>query len=388
MDVMEKFALLFCACLLLAAVPTHVQTADYYAGYAGTKAVPPQQAAQWLTWGETDTAGARQLAPYHVKTILYTNPYRIIPGEPMYTADESTFAHDCGGNRIQTVEGHANQFLMNPESAQMRKLWTDYVAEHVREAHFDAIFSDDAAGDAYVSALPCGYQVKDWLDAMVTAQRQVGVPVIYNALSDYQNRGVSKEIALNASAFGGMMEECYSQLRPDTRATGWRWYVAEQTELRMAAAGKHFFCYGRDLTPADSAIDSRLYTYASFLLTYDLATSVLWEYYQTPTRGHVMPETQLVALDPVRRIHSVAELRVPGGLYIREYRRCYVSGKFFGACVAAVNPDDDTRAFLLRGYSRTLALHGSGVFDGGTVSVDGAPPPATLGPRSAVIAFR
>ncbi|MFN2448962.1 MAG: putative glycoside hydrolase, partial [Candidatus Baltobacteraceae bacterium] len=360
---MQKILGLLSACFLVAAVPGHVQTADYYAGYAGTKAVPPQIAARWLTWAETDIAGARQVAPYHVKTMLYVNPYRIIPGEPMYTGDESTFAHDCKGNRIQTVGGHANQFLMNPASPQMRTLWHDLVAEHAREAHFDAIMTDDAAGDAYVSALPCGYEARAWLDSMIAAQRQVGLPVIYNALEDYLNHGVSKEIALNATAAGGMMEECYSQLQPDSRATGWRWYVAEQTELRMAAAHKYFFCYGRDLTPAESAIGSRLYTYASFLLTYDPKTSVLWEYYQTPTHAHVMPETQLVPLQPRQRIHAVSALRVAGGLYIREYSKCYIAGKYAGGCVAAVNPDDDTRSFRLRGYRRTLVLRGSGVFD-------------------------
>lgn len=376
------------ACLLIAAVPRHVQTADYYAGYAGTKLVPPQEAARWLTWGETDTQGAKQLDPYGVKTILYTNPYRIIPGEPMYSQHEDTFAHDCSGNRIETVEGRANQYLMNPESARMRTMWRNYVAEHLREVHFDAVFSDDAAGDAYISGQPCGYQTQAWLHAEIQAQREVGAPVIYNALEDFKGHGVSKEIALNASAMGGMLEECYSQLRPNTRASGWRWYVDEQTELEMAQQHKYFFCYGRDLTPADQAIESRIYTYASFLLTYDPNTSVLWEYYQTPTHGHVMPESQLVALDPVRGISNVNQLRARGGLYVREYRKCYIDAKYAGACVAAVNPDDDAHAFTFKGYSRTLALHGSGVFDGGTVSANGPAPATSVPPLSAVIAFK
>lgn len=369
-------------------MPRHVQTADYWAGYAGTKSVPPDVTAKWLTWAETDTAGARRLDPYGVKTILYTNPYRIIPGEPMFSNDESTFAHDCQGNRIETVGGHANQYLMSPASPKMQKLWRDYVREHVSEVHFDAIFSDDAVGAAYVSSQPCQYSLQSWIDAMIAAQKSVGFPVIYNALEDYDGHGVSKEIALNATAAGGMMEECYSQLRPDTRASGWRWYVAEQTELRMAQQRKYFFCYGRDLTPAVDAADSRLYTYASFLLTYDLSTSVLWEYYQTPSGGHVMPESQLVALDPVKRISNVSQLRARGGLYVREYRRCYIDGNAAGPCAAAVNPDDDAHAFTLPGYTHTLVVWGSGVFDGGRVAANGSRPPQSVAPRSAVIAFK
>ena len=385
---MKAIALLLGAVLLAGAVPNHVQTADYYAGYAGTKVVAPASAARWLTWAETDVAGARSLEPYGVKAILYTNPYRIIPTEPMYTDDESTFAHDCGGKRIETVGGHANQYLMDPGSAKMRELWRNYVAEHVKEARFAAVFADDAAGDVYVSGHPCNYDTKSWLDAVNGLQRAIGFPVIYNALADYQGHGISKEIALNSSAMGGMLEECYSQLQPDTRATGWRWWADERTELAMAAAHKYFFCYGRDLTPADQAIQSRIYTYASFLLTYDPRTSVLWEYYQTPTHAHVMPETQLVAYNPVRRITQVGQLRAPGGLFVREYRDCYLRGRRIGACAAAVNSDDDAHQFTLRGYRRTLVLHGSGVFDGGTADANGPAPPSTVAPGSAVIAFR
>ena len=385
---MSRVLVLISACLLIAAVPTHVQTADYYAGYAGTKAVAPQDAARWLTWGETDVAGAQQLDPYHVKTLFYSNPYRILPGEPMFSSDEDTFAHDCGNSRIVTTQTiHANQYLMNPSSQRMVQAWRDFVQEHFREAHFDATMSDDAAGDVTISALPCGYTKKSWLDSEIEAQRAIGVPVVYNALSDFDGHGISKEIALNKTAAGGMMEECYSQLPPNTRSGGWRWYVTEQTELRMAQDRKYFFCYGRDVTPADQATESRLYTYASFLLTYDLKTSVLWEYYQTPTHAHVMPETQLVPLKPVRRINNVAQLRYRGGLYVREYRKCYIASRYAGACVAAVNPDDDPHDFNLRGYKRTLVLHGSGVFDGGTVSADG-PRPGSVAPHSAVIAFK
>lgn len=385
---MRPIALLVGAVLLAGAVPHHVQTADYYAGYAGTKAVAPQDAARWMTWAETDVQGAQQLDPYGVKTIYYTNPYRIIPGEPMYTDDESTFAHDCGGNRIVTVGGHANQYLMNPSSPKLHDLWRSYVEEHMKEVHFAAIFADDAAGDAYASGQQCGVSAQAWIDAANDLQRAVGAPVIYNALVNYDAHGVSKEIALNKSAFGGMLEECYSQVQPDTRATGWRWWADEQTELEMGAAHKHFFCYGRDLTPADQAIDSRIYTYASFLLTYDPRTSVLWEYYQTQTHAHVMPETQMVALNPVRHVKRVADLRFDGGLFVREYRKCYIDGRYAGACVAAVNPDDDAHPFTLRKYRRTLVLQGSGVFDGGSVRANGPPPPSSVAPHTAVIAFR
>ena len=377
--------LLVAAIALLGAVPAHVQTSDYWGGYAGTHNVPAQQAAQWLTWAEVDAEGANELAPLGVKTIFYTSPTRVIPGKPMYTDDESEFAHTCGGARIAST-WRGNQYLTNPRSPVLLSAWREYVKRHFDAAHFDAVFVDNAA-PVYTTAQPCGFDLDDWLNAEVQAQRDLGYPVIYNALSATNGSSVSAEMTLNRSAIGGMMEECYSRLRPKTKSTGAQWWVTERTELLMAQSHKYFFCYGRDLTPADQAYDARVYTYASFLLTYDPSTSVLWEYYQTPSGGHVMPESALVALDPVKHVSRIEQLRDGNGIFVREYRRCYVRGKPLGGCAAAVNSDDDSHSLDLRGYHHTLVLHGSGVFDGGSISEDGALP-SRLAPASAVIAFK
>jgi hypothetical protein len=57
--------------------------------------------------------------------------------------------------------------------------------------------------------------------------------------------------------------------------------------------------------------------------------------------------------------------------------------------VAAVNPDSGSAHDVdLRGYRRTLVLNGSGIFDGGTVQIANTPPPASLAPLQAVIAFK
>ncbi len=158
----------------------------------------------------------------------------------------------------------------------------------------------------------------------------------------------------------------------------------------MAQAQKYFFCYGNDRTSADQAIDQRLYTYASFLLTYDPNTSVLWEYYRTPSGGHVMPESRLVPMDPdVGNLTSADELRTVGGAYMRAYRQCYIAGAPAGPCIVAVNPDADApHSVNFHGFQRTLSMQGSGVFDGGTIRIDSVAPPAELAPLQAVIAFK
>lgn len=383
----RSFAVLL-AVALLGAVPRHVQTADYWAGYAGTKNVPAGQAARALTWVETDVNGSQRIAPLGVKTILYTNPNREQPGDPLYGTNEEEYAHTCGGARARGEAQYRGLVLTNPRSRTLASMWRRTVDAHTGSAHFDAVFADEAVGTAYAQDDPCGFDFGGWIGAEIQLFRNLGYPVIYNGLNDFAGHGVAREIALNAGAIGGMMEECYAQLSADHRVGGWRWWATQQTEIAMARAGKYFFCYGRDLTPADRAYESRMYTYASFLLTYDPRTTVLWEYYKTPTGGHVMPESQLVALDPVKRITQVAQLRTGAGSYVREYRKCYLAGRLVGACAAAVNPDANAHDLGLRGYRRTLVLQGSGIFDGGSVRVENRPPPEDLPPLGAVIAFK
>lgn len=380
---------LACCLPLLAAVPRHVQTADYWGGYSGTKLVPASAAAQALSWVETDNIGAAQIRPLGVKTIMYDNPNRVRPGDAVYSNDERIYAHTCSGSRARGEAAYNGLALTDPRSQLLAGTWRHAIDRHGGLALFSAIFADEADGAAYAADTPCGYSLDNWLNGENTLFHNVGAPVIYNGLNFFDGHNVSKTIALNQNAIGGMMEECYAQLKPDHRVAGWMWNATEQTELRMAHDGKYFFCYGRDLTAADQAYDSRMYTYASFLLTYDPRTSVLWEYYKTPSGGHVMPESRLVAMNPVKKnITSVEQLRTPEGLYMRAYRQCYIAGRSAGACVAIVNPDDDSHALSLPGYRRTLALQGSGVFDGGSAGVQNTAPPASVGPRGALIAFR
>lgn len=388
MQIVHRHIVLLAAVVLVGAVPRHVQTADYWQGYAGTKNVPAQQAARFLSWVETDVPGSQQISGFGVKTILYTNPNREQPGDPLYGNSDREYAHTCGGQRVLGESAYRGQLLTNPASRTLATLWRRSVDAHTAEAHFDAVFADEAVGIAYSQETPCGFHFAQWLREETSLFRNLHYPVIYNGLNDFNGHGLAREIALNRGAIGGMMEECYAQLTADHRVGGWRWWATELTEIHMAENHKYFFCYGRDLTPADQAYASRMYTYASFLLTYDPHTSVLWEYYKTPSGGHVMPESQLVALNPVKRVNRVVQLRTPSGAYVRKYRRCYLAGRYVGPCAAAVNPDPVQHELALPGYRKTLVLQGSGVFDGGSVHIENRPPPQDLAPLGAVIAFK
>jgi Hypothetical glycosyl hydrolase family 15 len=370
---------------LLATAPAHVQTADYWGGYSGTHRVDAGLAARWLTWASVNIAGSQSLRPLGVKTMLYTDPNRQIAGEPLYTADESTFAHDCSGARIAT--SRSGQYLMDPRAPSLRLLWNSLATRYDAEGHFDAIFEDDADDVAYTKGRPCTYQDADWMDATLAMQRSLSLPVIYNGLSNQTGSDVSPAIGLNAAAIGGTMEECYAASAKEPKVGGPQWLAIEKTELQMAAARKLFFCLGLDPSDAASALDGRIFSYASFLLSYDATSSVLWELYRGPSGLHVMPEVQLTPMQPVGRAVSMDAMRDPGGLYTRAYRSCPLAGRDEGPCEVVVNPDSQAHAIDSASYHRRLALNGSDVLDGGTaVVVAGAPP--TLAPLSAAILFR
>ncbi|MGB6985790.1 MAG: hypothetical protein WBD74_07455 [Candidatus Aquilonibacter sp.] len=373
---------------LTAQVPSHVQTADYWGGYAGTKVVPANQAAQWLSWVETNASSSLKILPFGVKTVAYSDPNRLQPSDAMYSQDESQYLHTCSGTRVRASASYPGQVLTNPRSRALASAWRTMVLRG--GGNFTAVFADDAVGAAYAQDTPCNYSFDQWIQDELYLMQNVGLPVIYNGLGIFDGHAVSKVIALNAAAIGGMQESCYAQLGSVHSVGGWQWEATENTEIRMADAGKYFFCYGRDLTLATQAYASRTYSYASFLLTYDPRTSVLWEYYKTPTGAHVMPESQLVALNPVTGdVHDIAQLRQAKGSYVREYRTCYLAARSVGPCAAAVNSDAvSAHPVSLPGYSRTLVLSGSGVFDGGAVRITNQPPPAQLAPLQATIAFK
>jgi hypothetical protein len=144
----------------------------------------------------------------------------------------------------------------------------------------------------------------------------------------------------------------------------------------------------RNLNSASGQTDARLYALASFLLTYDPSTSVLWEQFATPSGFHVEPESQLVVLDPLTATpSSVGSLQQAGGAYGRQYGQCYLAGNFVGPCAVVVNPTSSTLAFPFPQYAHTLVLSGGGILDGGTVAANGPAPPQSLAPEEAAIVF-
>lgn len=370
-------------------MPRHVLTADYLGGYAGTHKVPFAAAAPYLSWAEIDVKDANAISALGIKTIDYTDPNRVAQGDPLYLRDESAYAHTCEGARIsRDYRAGVKQQLLDPASPRLQSAYRAYLRGQAGSGHFDAFFYDDANNLYGMNGKPCNFSEHAWLAATMRQIAGLGFPIIYS------NLDAPGMTALNAdrNVLGGLLEECYTRSSEPTApyTSGELWMEHENIELHMAHDRKLLFCYNNDTEQASGAEGPRLYTLASFLLTYDPATSVLWEYFQSPSGFHVLPESGFVALDPLRAApHDIGELRRAGGAFGREYAACYLRGAPLGACAVAVNPDPSrTAPFPFAGYRRSLRVEGGSIADGGQAQISAAALARSLAPLRAVIAVR
>jgi hypothetical protein len=378
-------------------VVTHVNTGDYLGGTYGTHSIPWSEAAPYLTWAETTTADATEIHDAGIETLDYIDPNRTSPGNPIYNDDEATFAHTCDGQRVYDTHDGVTVDVMNPNSTALQKLYARYVRGVLNQGRFDAIFEDDAGAlsafeqyDPFKPSMPCDYTNSEWINGEIALDQAPSIPVIFNGLSGLNGDSPSLSIGMLAGSntIGGNYEGCYNFVGIP-KEDGWLWQDVENTELKVAAKHKIFECMLRNPTEASQSVDARIYAYASFLLTYQLSTSVYWTYFKTTSGLHVMPESELVASSPVEPApRTIAGLLQSGGTFARQYKRCYVKGVLVGACAAVVNSDTgSSHPFPFSTYHHTMVLQGAGVLDGGTISTDGPAPPSSVGAVEAVIAF-
>jgi hypothetical protein len=370
----------------------HVLTADYLSGSPSATSVAP-----YLTWAQTGSNYANAIHAAGIKTQLYVDPNRTTAGtgDPLYTSNEATFAHDCSGDRVYaTYSGSVILYVMNIGNSALQSLFAGYINQQLGSGHFDAAYEDDSGPLSELvytpfNAMPCDYSDSEWLTYGQAINQVSPIPVIFNGLDALNGHNVSMSIGLlgSSNTFGGNYEDCYS-VTTEPEINNWVWQAIENTELQVNALGKTFECQLSDSASAASSYQPRIYGLASFLLTYNPSTSILWEEFSTPSGLHVLPESQLVVLDPIAPPpSSIAGLQQSGGSYGRQYGECFLAGKYVGSCAVVVNPTNNAVAFPFSKYTHTLVLNGADVLDGGTVSTNGPAPPLDLPANEAAIVF-
>jgi hypothetical protein len=386
-------------------VPAHVQTAVYLWTPQQENA-DPATFTPYVTWayplfrlfGATQRAG--------MKTVLYVNPLMPIPGNPyeypsIQTTRSDLQAKDCSGDPTRTYAGKG--FLLDvtrPQAAEfVEETVEGYIGRVAEYVHgggripVDLIFVDNANSFYGVGPMPCGFNQDAWTKGMETALGGTSYPVVVNTLGVNLSQVPKKVQAVRGrNIVGAMYEHCFVDRQ---------WLPEETAQIDTVrllhqlhkAPGPGFWCYvnggsSTGLTASD-ATAQRLFQYASFLLTYDPAYSVYQTAYKSPpSTFSVMPETQLVPMDPQIAVQDIESLHTASGAYVQQYQYCYYQRKPIGSCEIVVNPQGGvTGVPNLGGYRHSVVLTGNGVLDGGRVGFDG-PLPTNLPPQSAAILVR
>jgi hypothetical protein len=384
------------------AQPNHVITADYFGNIyispqlQGSTSIPAAEAAQYLSWAEVLPPDQPATEAAQIRTLFHYNPTFQAADGPLY--DTHAFAYDCNHQLIKIYSASGvPQVLMNRD----RKLdlaAKAYIASVLTANNYDLVFEDDAGLSPYNNGLqPCGVSASTWIDRDASLESAVAAPELPSSLNAFtestghvwSDNQQSVELALRRD--GGLMEQCYSSdSNPHVfRISDTLWTAEENTEIAVNGKNKFFFCYVRNYDKAHQRPYRRIYDYASFLLTYRLTRSVLWETYQTPSNFHVFPESGLVALEPREPQPTDISGLDRGGAYVREYRTCYYRGSLIGPCASVVNPSSSEVVAnpIFNKYHHTLTLQGAGVADGGTATFDGPAPPENIPATAAFIAF-
>ena len=399
----------------------------------------------WVGNAKNDNADAAHTAG--MKIFWYTEITRLKTTDPLYPSLLPVdFARNCQNQQVYAYAPgeHVPLYLTDPSSSHLRTLYeTSGKFDGMSDAltfNADAIDYDAAAKWSDLqNGLPChapSYKLpwtrQEWIDASAQFVLQAAIDTHYrlgpNGLStamgynglDVLGRWVtpSPQFASDIAAgtmpptttgldagggFGGRDEGCYGpggfRTNYTDRAYGNEWVSYENTEIQVGLIDSaQFICmYGYNLADGAAALPGRMYGFASYVLTYNPQTDILFDAFSDANHDQGDPEEQLVFLDPLGIANTdlklISSLAQPGG-YGREYNSCYQKSNFVGKCAVVVNSNQTgNMSWPFTGYTRTLTLGlsvtgGATILNGGTATIGAPGPPATVGPGSAVIGFQ
>jgi hypothetical protein len=431
-----------------ASMSTHVSVADYgdvYINYTTTRVYNPAD-VRWLSLVEVGSSGSSgldysQYAVDGVRIAFREFAYGVVggsnPQNPYYTylggqgssityQPSAGFAHTCSGDLLVDVEGHGTWLMVNWANPLAAAAFTKaYLANPPKmNAPIDYWYLDGSThlSDYYDAVtgqpgVPClnGQPATQasWDAATRPVLASLGIPIINDGGGQPQYIG---------PPFVGQREEGPYITGGEYIPPGY-WQSSEDAELRMALAHAIWIAQNKDDGVYPTSLTGqahRLFAFASFLLTYDLSTSYYWYAAHgvgidndplNPSGEHIFPEEWFVPTNPVLpEPGDINQLRDSGGAYYREYKDCGYQGVRIGRCAVVVNPTLSSVPWpsSLTSYQNAsvhqLVMHnGSGrpsqyctpgpsqpcqgaeIPDGGYLTFDGPPAPASLPPESAII---
>lgn len=378
--------------------------------------------APYLTYAYAPTDYLGTLRKLGVRTVYYTNPLQPIcqafRGSACIDGDSIAFnylrstykaaaSRNCRGKLVRGRYRDYPVLQLNvnaPSAVTYLQAVIDRLRAYVATengGNADAAslyFVDNVAANVYgTTSTQCDQNASQWLAQIATDFRSVtGGPFVINALGASSVAGVERQIeAIRSPNVKMVLEEsCYGGHGWNAAHPGnyvadttehYTWFANEYGETRSLAMHKTFWCLNRLVGMGYRYKAWRLYTYASFLLTYDPHRAVYQlELATPPSHLNVFPEMLFVPEQPAYTAKDVSDYLQSSGVYLRKFAYCYYRGAYKGPCAVAVNPSPTATVQTPTGYSRHVVLTGAGVLDGGKLTFATSVPP-TMAPVTAQI---
>ena|GEM_PF-387182 len=374
------------------AIPAHVRTYLYYTAANTNTALPARFMAQYATFIETAgghpgrvrafrAAGGRYALSYADPTFVpYCEPAFAPPAgrcagpignDPALT--ESAWLHTVDGVRLHRPDAYTGEYqeILNPLSPEVARAVHRYT-KRLSEAGVNAAFFDETGSELDGDFISFGGQAAEipTRNAWFLGERAIvsasSLPVILNGSGPDWGPAYGGAILTLPNVLGVNFEGCFSNgaIGLMNVRHGY-WGRMESALLADARLRKYVVCMMSG--PFDPA--QRVYTLASWWLTYDARWSVAAPVTRAADGYAVYPEYDIVPMDPDRSAHTTVAQFQTGGVYVRTFARCYDRGAPIGACAAVVNPDLVPHAMphSLRTFMRAMSLENRSVYTGGAV---------------------
>lgn len=403
-----------------AEMPARVRTFLYYGGEHVNEDLPAAFLASEADFteqaiGQADLATAYKRAG-GAHAVAYTDVvYNVYCGAPFgpdpppakcrgpwgNDLPEAGYFHDPSGARIHRRQPppYGAQEAFNPANPQTRRAYAEHTRALAAESSAWDYFEADDAGKR-LDAVWYGFNSPgveiardaEWIAAHSLLLASAARPIIINGASYDWRPEYQDAFLLAPNVAGAFNENCFSTDYGSGYMTDRRWLDEADAILDVLANRRLDICWG-EYPGGRSSAPHRLYHFASWLLTYDPAYSVIFPMFKAPDRGpkgaeiSVYDEEHIVPTAPRKTAsRSIAHL-VRKRLYVREFGACFYARRPIGACAALVNPSESESAAvppLDATYKRTLSLPATSLYGGGKVDWKPGTPDA-LGPHSAAI---
>lgn len=376
-----------------------VQTVVYGWGYAGVStSIPIATQALWVKFAYQG-ANNVQYQQGGIKTIAYSNWNICYPTDNPQTcfweiAPNSVCVADASGNGGQwhsystskCTSTYVSQDALNCSGQpihdpnygggyinapynSLTNYWNvakDRTGATVAENY---IFGDDTGSNTGSNwgGVPCNnsgsYSGALWVTQENQGQSALAfnVPVFINGINAEAGSLLPTDLAniVNATTLQGMMCEGCFITSSDTPDTTSNWTNDENGCLEIIAYSKACWVYASKVgaITGTSSASLRMYAFASFLLTYNNPYSMFQYAISGLTDAMpVMPEEQLVPINPQQIPATVSDL-VTGGGYFRSWTDCFWQSHDIGQCAVAVNSHSSGNMTVpTTGYTHSMVI--------------------------------